>query len=174
MADTTQTERVQRNDAGQSLGIESTGSTGTESVPHPPPTPKVLKNINAHGYPVLNVGNPGNKGGGRPLESVRLKLTGMMESHLDTWEEILLNLERLALEGFKAGKISQATDAAREGHRILKGIQEATVGSKTTNVVEDTELLKRALDCVREQVGQGMTIEAYEQVRDRLEHRLGG
>jgi len=47
------------------------------------------KNIGAQGLPVLNVGNPGNKGGtGRPTSEIRAKCRGSFDERIKVAEQI--------------------------------------------------------------------------------------
>lgn len=53
-------------------------------------TENITKNIATHGLSVLNVGNPGNKGGtGRPKSEVRARCVGAFDARISVAEEIL-------------------------------------------------------------------------------------
>ena len=101
----------------------------------PPATPdKPRKNIGAQGLPVLNVGNPGNKGGGRRPDAIRVVCTEAVEELAP-----LIRASTIKQAGIANSATSTPDQAARahaEAVRGFKGLVEAGPGTKVTNVVE--------------------------------------
>ena len=113
-------------------------ATGDAAGNGTPPTtdPKLRKNIGPNG-PVLNVGNPGNKGGtGRPSEKVRIEATESLQAQMGKLTSLYGKVLDSALSSLESGKLHDAMTALREGTRVAKTLTDIGPGTKVTNVVE--------------------------------------